>query len=382
MRKVPDIRVDPYIIDTTLRDGEQTPGVVFSPGEKMKIAELLDSLGVQEVEAGTPAIGCHERDAIREISSAGFSFLTSCWCRATAGDIQMASKLGTQAINISLPVSDVQISTLNKTRSWVLKELPRAIEFARQYFPHVTMGAQDASRANPDFLNTFISLASEAGAGRIRIADTVGLLDPQETYNLLLLLNRTFPEVQFEFHGHNDLGMATANAIMAIKAGTKCISATVNGLGERAGNSALEEILAYMQFKMEDLRYNTREINQLCSYVSGITESSIPVNKAITGKNAFRHESGIHTSSIIRNVNSYQILNPLDFGVSPTSFSFGKHSGKNAIIHFFKSLDYPINGDVAAFILKKMKSDVNINKHSVSKDDMKVYYFEAMQLCS
>lgn len=323
----------PYIIDTTLRDGEQTPGVAFSMDEKMAIARMLDQLGIDEVEAGTPAIGTDEQEAIKSIAGAGFSFVTSCWCRAKASDILQAAGLGTQSVNISLPASDIQINTLGKTRTEILEDTRHAVKVARDHFPHITMGAQDSSRADQEFLNEFIHCALEAGAHRIRVSDTVGILDPFETFTLISELKQRFPGVIFEFHGHNDLGHGTSNAMAAIRGGADCVSATVNGLGERAGNSVLEEILANLLMKQGNTRFHTAVIHSLSTLVASASCIDIPVHKPICGENAFRHESGIHTSAILKNPLSYQILEPSDFGAAPISFSQGKHSGRAYLKH-------------------------------------------------
>lgn len=326
----------PYLIDTTLRDGEQTPGLAFSLNQKVETARMLNDLGIDEVEAGTPAIGRHEQEAIRVIAAAGFSFTTSSWCRAIPGDILQAAGLGTQSVNISLPVSDIQIKTLVKSRKWVLSQLASVTRIARDHFPSVTMGAQDASRADPNFLNEFIYYAIESGAQRLRINDTVGIMDPFETRTLFTNLSKLFPSAEFEFHGHNDLGMATANALAAIKGGARCVSATVNGIGERAGNSCLEELIGILHHKMGDTRFNTRIINHLSQFVAEVDGTEIHASKPITGSNAFRHESGIHVSAMLKNPLSYQVLNPDDFGCGPISYIEGKHSGKKKICHKVK----------------------------------------------
>jgi len=359
-----------YIIDTTLRDGEQAPDVVFSYDEKLRIAEMLNSLGVDEVEAGTPAIGKEEQRVIKDIANAGFSFVTSCWCRATETDIMQAAKLGTQSINISLPVSDVQIETLGKTREWVIKNIPKMVSIARNHFPFVTLGAQDGSRADSQFLNEFINQASIAGAGRIRIADTVGLLDPMETNEIFSGLHKAFPNMQFEFHGHNDLGMATANAVAALKGGAYAISGTINGLGERAGNSVLEEVIAYLCHKEKADRFDTRIIDNLCRFIANISNFEISKSKPLIGKNAFRHESGIHTSAILKNIRSYQILDPENYGGGKTELSFGKHSGKASIIHFFENNGLPINESQAKTLLITVKHLVSGRKSPLSRNEL------------
>jgi homocitrate synthase NifV len=324
------------MIDTTLRDGEQAPGVAFSVDQKVEIARLLDQLGVDEVEAGTPVIGKEEQEAIGIIARAGFSFLTSCWCRARTDDILQAATLGTQSVNISLPVSDIQISSLGKSRDWVMKELKLVVRLAAGHFPRLTMGAQDASRADPDFLREFIFSAEEAGATRIRISDTVGMLDPFGTVDLISPLVNLFPGVEFEFHGHNDLGLATANALAALHAGAHAISATVNGIGERAGNSSLEEVIANLMYRCGESRFKSPVFGFLSSEVSRFSRTAIPVNKPVVGSNAFRHESGIHTTAIRKSPASYQLLDPEAFGAGSISYSQGKHSSHKRPCHLVK----------------------------------------------
>lgn len=365
-----------YLIDTTLRDGEQSPGVAFSRREKMKIAELLHRLRVDEVEAGCPAIGYDEQMAIKSIANAGFSFRTSCWCRAKATDILQAAKLNTQSINISLPVSDVQIQTFSKSREWVLMEAKNMVSLAKQYFPHVTLGAQDATRADRAFLNEFVFYATDFGADRLRIADTTGIADPFGVIELFSSLTAAFPKAKFEFHGHNDLGMATANTIAALKSGAACVSATVNGIGERAGNAALEEIIAWLFVKAGEKKYNTKTINRLSQCVAALSGIPTAHNKSITGKNAYRHESGIHTAALLRNVESYQALDPADYGIEPYSITFGKHSGKSALIHFFTKKGFSIDESVAQTILVMVKQLSTARKTAVDEDEILALYFD------
>ncbi|MFO7657499.1 MAG: pyruvate carboxyltransferase, partial [Bacteroidales bacterium] len=232
-----------YLIDTTLRDGEQAPGVSFTLDEKLKIADMLDKMGIEEVEAGTPAMGSREINDIRVLVKNRFSFSLGSWCRSKLSDVEAAVKAGTQGINISFPVSGLHQQMLGKNGGWVLAQLPVFIKSAKKYFDFVSIGAQDASRADPDFLNEFIYTALSYGTHRIRIADTVGKLDPISVIKLFERLSKKFRGACFEFHGHNDLGMATANTVTALKSGATCASATINGIGERAGNAALEEII-------------------------------------------------------------------------------------------------------------------------------------------
>ncbi|RXP44956.1 pyruvate carboxyltransferase [Lutibacter sp. HS1-25] len=364
----------PYLIDTTLRDGEQAPGVVFSKKEKMKIAVMLHELGVDEVEIGTPAISNDEKIIIKEIAAEGFSYKTSSWCRAHLEEIQEAAKLKTTSINISLPVSDIQIETLGKSRDWVITEVKKTTKYASNYFSHVTVGAQDSTRANIDFLKEFIFYAQENGASRLRISDTVGISSPLEIQQLFLSLNGSFPTMEFEFHGHNDLGMATANAITAYKSGAKCISATVNGLGERAGNSVLEELIAYFIYKENNTSYNSQVISKLCRYVANNSGVRLATNKPLIGKKVHTHESGIHTSAILKNKQSYQFINPSDFGQNNAGFCFGKHSGKASINHFFSEKNLFLDDIRIQQILNLVKEKSTSWKRPLTELDLMQIY--------
>ncbi|WP_372752718.1 hypothetical protein [Mariniflexile sp.] len=366
----------PYLIDTTLRDGEQAPGVVFSKNEKMHIASMLDELGVNEVEIGTPAISNDEKLIIKDIASQGFSYKTSSWCRANLHDIKEATSLNTTSINISLPVSNIQIETLAKSKDWVLTELKKTTKYAANYFNHVTVGAQDATRADINFLKEYIYFAQESGANRVRIADTVGISSPLDIQALFLDLTDSFPTMEFEFHGHNDLGMGTANAITAYKSGAKCLSATVNGLGERAGNSVLEELIAYFIYKENNTSYNSKIISKLCKYVAYNSRVKLATNKPLIGKKVYTHESGIHTSAIIKNRASYQFINPLDFGQKNPGFCFGKHSGRASINHFFSEKNLSIDDYKMQKILNVVKQHSTSLKRSLNEMDLMQIYFD------
>lgn len=218
----------PHIIDSTLRDGEQAPGVVFTLDEKLRIAALLEDCGVKEVEVGTPAMGEGEVRMIREIVNSGFRFDKLCWARAKEFDIEESAKTGANRINISFSVSDIQLSAMGRNTDWVMKQIQPMIAFARQRFDFVAIGAQDASRANRDFLNEFIAACLAERVDRIRLTDTVGILNPFSTAQFFSSVSEKFPFVDFEFHGHNDLGMATANSVSALLSGAQSVSATIN----------------------------------------------------------------------------------------------------------------------------------------------------------
>lgn len=235
------------IIDTTLRDGEQAPGVAFTLREKVNIARLLDWLGVYQIEVGIPIMGELEQKAIRAIIRSNLKARVSTWNRLLLADIRASLACGVKDIHISCPASEIQICyKLGRSRMWVLDCLKRAIRYASDYGCRVTVGAEDASRADASFLLDLALLAQEMGAERLRYCDTVGVLNPFTTVERLDWL-RSNLSLEIEFHGHNDFGMATANTLAAIKAGIRYLDTTVGGLGERAGNASLEEVVAAVQ---------------------------------------------------------------------------------------------------------------------------------------
>lgn len=345
----------PLIIDSTLRDGEQAPGVVFTLEEKLRIAALLDQCGVKEVEVGTPAMGEEEIQAIREIVNSGFRFDKLCWARAKESDIVVSARTGANRINISFSVSDIQLSALGRNREWVMKQIAPMISLARSEFDFVAVGAQDASRADRGFLNEFIAACLAEGANRIRLADTVGILNPMTTAELFSSVSSQFPFVDFEFHGHNDLGMGTANSLVALMSGATAVSATVNGLGERAGNAFLEELVAALKVSSGiKTDIHLPELQQLCRYVSEVSYRPTPVSKPVTGANVCRHESGIHCRSLLKDELSYQPFRAEEIG-RQVEMVIGKHSGKAAIHDFFRKRKIELSEAESQVITSKVK---------------------------
>lgn len=361
----------PYIIDTTLRDGEQAPGVVFNLKEKIKIAKLLDKIGVDELEIGTPAMGNTEIDEINTILGKGFKFKASVWCRALKEDIDMARKTKADAINISFPVSDVLLTSMNKDWKWVLKSISEIVNYAQGYFKYVSVGAQDASRADNDMLFRFVDLSTHYNAHRVRIADTVGFMDPMRVSELFYALHKKFPKADFEFHAHNDFGMATANTLMALQNGARSASVTVNGIGERAGNAALEEVIMAIKHALKvEIPYKTKYLSDLCEFVAKVSKRDIHDSKPIVGNMALSHESGIHINSLLKNRKSYQPFLAKEIGKPENEFLFGKHSGKSSINYLIKETGiYFNNGNINKFLSLIKQHSCHL-KRNLSKNEV------------
>jgi len=362
--------ITPHIIDTTLRDGEQAPGVVFTLDEKLRIAGMLEDCGIKELEVGTPAMGKDELHMIREIVQAGFRFDKTCWARAKEFDIEESAKTGANRINISFPVSDVQLSAMGRNTDWVMNQLKPIISFARQRFDFIAIGAQDASRANREFLNEFISACLSEGVNRIRLADTVGILNPFSTAQLFSSVSDKFPFVDFEFHGHNDLGMATANSVAALLSGAKSVSATVNGLGERAGNAFLEEIAAALKVSAGiDCGIHLSGMQELCRFVAEASSKPIYPSKPIVGDMICRHESGIHCNSLLKNELTYQPFPSSEIGRT-TEMVLGRHSGAGTIRHLLEKQNLKMTDRQTALLTDQVKSLSFRKKRDLSVDEL------------
>lgn len=319
------------ICDTTLRDGEQTPGVAFNAEEKCAIARMLDELGVPEIECGTPAMGEQEQQAVRSIVDLELAARITAWNRAVVTDIKHSMRCGVAAVAISLPASDFQIANkVKKSREWVLERLRCAVDFAKKNKLYVCVGAEDASRGDEEFLAEFGTLAKDCGADRLRFSDTIGWLDP---FRVCEKVERLAREVGLpvEIHTHNDFGMATANALAGIRGGATFVSTSVLGLGERAGNAALEEVVMALKHVWGvDLGLRVSELPRICRYVAQASGRNISPGKPIVGDKIFFHESEIHADGVIKNPRNYEPFSPDELGLS-REISLGKHSGTRAL---------------------------------------------------
>ena len=333
-----NIKID----DTTLRDGEQTAGVVFANDEKIYIAKMLDKIGVHQIEAGIPTMGGDEKEAIHKIASLGLNCSVLGWNRAVKSDIDASVECGVDAVAISISSSDIHIEQkLRKSREWVLESVKTSVDYAKSFNLYVSVNAEDASRSDMEFLLQFARTARDVGADRLRYCDTLGILDPFETFmrvkNIIDIIG-----IDIEMHTHNDFGMAIANAIAGIKAGAIYVNTTINGLGERAGNAAFEELVMALKYiEGVDLGFNTTLFRAQSEYVARASGRVLPTWKPIVGSNLFVYESESKASGILSNPETYELFNENDVGLE-RKVILGKYSGVNTITYKLGTLGIKI----------------------------------------
>ncbi len=372
-----DLKNSPYrvmIDDTTLRDGEQTAGVVFSNHEKVQIARFLDELGVHQIEVGIPAMGGDEKEAIKKIVDLDLNASILAWNRAVVSDLQHSLDCGVEAVAISIAVSDIHIKhKLKKDRHWVLESVKKSVGFAKEKGLYVSVNAEDASRADLDYLLLFAKTAREAGADRLRYCDTVGVMEPFKAYEVVKKIIDTV-RIEIEMHTHNDFGMAVANSLAGVKAGATWVNTTVIGLGERAGNAALEEVVMALKHTLcIDVGIKTNLLREVAEYVASASARTVPVWKAIVGANVFAHESGIHADGILKNPKTYEAFSPEEVGLE-RQILIGKHSGSHALIAKFKEYGVELSPEEAADLLPKVRElAVDLKRALFDKELMLLY---------
>ncbi len=376
-----------YIFDTTLRDGEQSPGATMNIREKVRLARQIEQLGVDVIEAGFPASSEGDFEAVQKIASTVEGCQIAGLCRCTLADIDRAWEAVKHAkyprIHAFLATSDIHLEyKLNKTREQVLQMAKEGVARATELCSSVEFSAEDASRTDPDFLVQVVQAAVDAGASVVNIPDTVGYSHPEEFAGLIRHLQDNVlgsNDIVFSVHCHNDLGLAVANTLAALKAGARQAEVTLSGIGERAGNAALEEVVMALEVRKDynqmHTNVDTTQLYPACRLLSMIIGQPIPSNKAVIGTNAFAHEAGIHQAGMLKNRQTYEIMTPESVGKVSNELVIGKHSGRHAVEGKLQELGYRLNEDNLQHVMQVLK-ELADRKKNIYVEDLEAVVLE------
>lgn len=367
------------IFDTTLRDGEQSPGATMTHAEKLEIAQLLDEMGVDIIEAGFPIASEGDFNAVSEIARQSQSAQVCGLARAQLPDIDRCWEAIKHArnprIHTFIGTSPLHRAIPNLDMDQMAERIHDTVSHARNLCENVQWSPMDATRTEEDYLCRVVEIAIKAGATTINIPDTVGYTAPRESAALIKMLIDKVPgadEIIFATHCHNDLGMATANSLAAVEAGARQIECTINGLGERAGNTALEEVVMALKVRNDIMPYRTRvdstKIMNISRRVANVSGFAVQFNKAIVGKNAFAHESGIHQDGMLKNAETFEIMRPEDVGLTETNIVMGKHSGRAALRSKLENLGYELGDNQLKDVFVRFKELADRKKEIYDED--------------
>ena len=357
--------------DTTLRDGEQAPGVAFTAAEKLAIATALDAVGVRKIEAGVPAMGPAECEAMRRVSAAGLRADVVGWCRATRPDVAAAVAAGLRFAHVTIPVSDLHLRhKLGHDRAWARRQVRDCVLAALDHGLTVSVGFEDASRADDAFVIDLAGELSGLGVERLRWADTVGVLEPFAARTRLARLTEAVPGA-WEIHAHDDFGLATANTLAAVHAGFTWVSTTVAGLGERAGNAPLEEVaMALRHLLHTDLGLETTAFRSLACLVARAARRPLPAGKAVVGGSVFAHESGIHVDGVLKAPATYEPFDPAEVG-GRRRLVLGKHAGRASLRHALARHGIHPADDELGPVLDRIRTHVTQHKRPLRTHEVR-----------